>query len=126
MVSVEIRNVERVPTLHPLTPAMLAACAIMADGWSYTEAARLAGVSYGTFTAHCAMAAARIPGDLAQQAKIVAWYRGASAEVLGDGLRLERQATLKRAYMIYGERCCKWCGNMIHDHRPDPSPERHL
>lgn len=118
----------RVPTRQPLSPAQLAAIALIADGWNYHEAARLAGVSYGTFNQHLCDAARRIPGDLPLRGKLIAWYRGASAAVLGVGAAPStRQDSLRKAYMIHGGRACLMCANILPHAttRPDAAPEGH-
>jgi DNA-binding CsgD family transcriptional regulator len=120
-------TVDRVPTTAPLTPQQLAAVALLADGWSHAEAARLLGVAVGTLRAHLDQAIMKIPGDLLGRTKVIAWYRGASADVLGIARQLPlRQESLHRAYAISVGTCCPHCGNVLaHDHRPHPASERH-
>lgn len=114
----------RVPALQPLSPAQLAAVKILADGWSYDEGAQLMGVTYGTFVGHINDAAHRLPGTFPPRLKCVAWWRGATAAVLGAAhQRPTRSTTLSEATTIYGGRACPYCGNVANSHADQTSPD---
>ncbi|MGH7634417.1 MAG: hypothetical protein ACRENC_11855 [Gemmatimonadaceae bacterium] len=101
--------------VRPLSPAQMTAAKILADGWSYRQAAQLMGVTYGTFVGHVNDAAFRIPGDLPPRLRVIAWWRGATAAVLGVWRHeaVTRSTTLSEATTIYGGRCCPHCGNIV-------------
>lgn len=104
----------RVPAIRPLSPAQLAVVALVAEGWSYRESARMMGCSTTTVMRHINDAAARLPGDQPARFKVVAWWRGATADVLGvDRGRGTRQDGLKLAYTLYAGRACPHCGNVL-------------
>jgi hypothetical protein len=96
---------------------------MLAEGWSYEDGARMMGLEYETFVRHIKDGAARLPGDLPPRLRAIAWYRGASADVLGaEVARPLRQETLKIAYLIREGRACPHCGYMMpHDDRKSES-----
>lgn len=120
-------EIVRVPLPVPLSAGQLMAVALVADGWSQTEAARMMGIDYATLRTHVHRASAKIPGDLVRNAKLIAWYRGASAEVLGIGRRRSaRQDALKLAYAISVQTKCAQCGTIVlHGKQPGATSEGH-
>lgn len=75
--------VQRVPCTEPLSPRQLEVAALLSAGQKPAEIAKQLGVAYRTIVFHITTAAERIPGDMAGANKVVMWYRGASAQVLG-------------------------------------------
>ncbi len=117
---------DRVRPLAPLTSQQMTAISIIAGGWSMKEAARMMGVAYGTLRTHLDRATAKIPGNLYGRARLVAWWRGADAEVLGVGFeKPSRQETLKLAYAISVQTPCPTCGTVVHGTRPEARTEGH-
>ena len=103
----------RVPALTPLSPAQLTAAMIVGEGWNYGDGARLMGVEYSTFVSHVVAAGAKLPGDLPPRLRVIAWWRGASAEVLGvRATQPTRSSTLSHASTVCGWRTCPYCGNV--------------
>lgn len=102
----------RVVLRVPLTRHQLGVVAVLADGHGLEEAARLLGVERSTVDYHVYKAARRIGGDLPRVARCIAWYRGASLEVLGaTGVTPSpRQQTLLTALAIAEGRGCRRCG----------------
>lgn len=100
-----------VAAIRPLTRHQLAVAAVLADGHTLEEAARLLGVERSTVDFHAHMAALRIPGDLPRVAKLIVWYRLANGvEVLGGGPLAARQASIRAALAIAEGRGCPQCG----------------
>lgn len=94
-------NIERVPTLLPMTTMQYAVAVLLGLKYTYGEVATALGISGRTVRFHTVRAADRIPGDLPTQMKVMAWARGASLDVLeGNALyievRRERTAALIR------------------------------
>lgn len=100
------------PALRPLSPMQLTAVALLADGFDAKECARLMGVEISTFDTHLREAAHRLPGDFRHiREKVLAWYRGGTAAVLGvDHVVPPRQEALTRAYSISVGQACGRCG----------------
>lgn len=82
---------ERAPTLKPLSPMQHVVTMLAALGLSHEEIrVELKLNSLRTVRYHLNEAAARIPGDLPAEARVVAWARGATIDVLeGRTLRFE-------------------------------------
>ena len=73
----------RVACRPPLTATQIAIAKLLSDGMNPAEIAAQLAVDRRTVYFHVTQAAQRIPGDLAAAARMMAWYRGASLEVLG-------------------------------------------
>ena len=76
---------ERVALSRPLTPAEEHAVELLAQGLTYRQVAETMGCSYHTARNHIANAAAKIPGDLPTQLRVVAWFRGGKVWMLPPG-----------------------------------------
>lgn len=74
--------VERVPTYVPLSPMQFLCAVLVGVGRSYKEIAAELKIEVSTVRMHINVAASRIPGDLPAKARVVAWARGATLEVL--------------------------------------------
>lgn len=120
-------EIVRLPLPVPLSAGQLMAVALIAAGWSQTEAARMMGIDYATLRTHIDRASVKIPGDLVRNAKLIAWYRGASAEVLGVGQQKStRQQALRLAYAISVQTKCAHCGTIVlHGNQPGATSEGH-
>lgn len=109
----DLLDTRRVPALKPMTPMELAVVSMLADGHNDAEGARLVGCAETTYRTHLLRAAAKIPGDLIFRSRLVAWFRGATADVLGvDHVIPPRQESLTRGYAISGRQACPYCGNV--------------
>lgn len=76
-------KIERVPLLAPFTPMEGIVAKMLASGQhNWRSIAEHMGCSWRTVKFHGEQAKKKIPGDLPTQLRIVAWYRGASMEVL--------------------------------------------
>lgn len=72
----------RVQPWQPITPRQMAVIAMLSEGWTYYQIARFLGITPRSVRFHTLMAARRIPGDRPPSERLIAWYRGASLEVL--------------------------------------------
>lgn len=72
----------RVRCKFPLTRSQVAVAALLSEGLDADGVAARLGMLRRTVDFHIYAAAKRIPGDLSAAAKIKAWYRGATIEVL--------------------------------------------
>jgi DNA-binding CsgD family transcriptional regulator len=86
-------EIPRVLPLSPLTRAQRLVALMIGMGSNYSEVADLLAISVFTAKRHAEDAAAKIPGNLPTQTKLVMWVRGASLEAL-DGSSL--RATITR------------------------------
>ena len=73
---------ERTALSLPLTPAEEHAVGLLAQHLTYREIAEVMGCSPRTARNHIANAAAKIPGDLPTQYRVVNWYRGGKTGTL--------------------------------------------
>jgi DNA-binding CsgD family transcriptional regulator len=73
---------EQVPLSSPLTDRQLEIARLLALGISPATIAVKLRVQPVTVEYHIAHAAVKIPGDLPRTARVVAWFRGASMQVL--------------------------------------------
>lgn len=81
---------ERAPTLKPITPMQLVVATLLGLKMSHEEIATELHISVGTVRFHIARLIERIPGDMPATARVIAWVRGASLDVLeGRTLRYE-------------------------------------
>lgn len=71
-----------VAPLSPLHRSEIAVVELLARLYNYAEIGEMLGLTAKTVCTYATNAAARVPGDLPQQAKLVAWARGAPLEVL--------------------------------------------
>lgn len=119
-------DIRRVPALKPITPMERAAIAMLADGHDDAESARLLGCGIATYRTHLLRAAAKIPGDLIFRSRMVAWFRGASADILGvDHVVPPRQESLTRGYAISGRQACPYCANVSAHGHPTERQKQH-
>lgn len=111
----------RVPLPKPLTTMELSVVALLSEGWSEREAARILGSSHRVVKFHMDNIRRKIPGDLNRRARLIVWYRGAPLTVLQptrsgayDETELPptmtRQGALKRALAISQGVGCPCCG----------------
>lgn len=77
-----VLTIERVPTYQPLSPMQFLVAVLVGVGWSYRQVAKELKIEVSTVRMHLNVAASRIPGDLPAKARVVAWVRGASLDVL--------------------------------------------
>lgn len=83
----------RAPTLAPLSKMQELVCILLGVMQSYAAVGEHLSISEDMVRVHAKRAAAKIPGDMAAQAKCVAWARGATLDVLtGTALRSEVMA----------------------------------
>jgi DNA-binding CsgD family transcriptional regulator len=75
-------DIARVPLRRPLTRMESVVVSLLALGYNYKQCARMLAVSYQCVKFHCLAAAAKIPGDLPAQNRVIVWFRGAPREVL--------------------------------------------
>lgn len=81
---------ERVDPLKPITPMQLVIATMLGLKFSHAEIAAELNITVGTVRDHLTHLAKRIPGDLPATARVIAWVRGASLDVLeGRTLRFE-------------------------------------
>lgn len=81
---------ERAPTASPVTDMQFVIAVLLGLGLSHAAIAEQLKITLSTVRDHMRRLAARIPGDLTMETKIVAWVRGASLDVLeGKTLRFE-------------------------------------
>lgn len=105
--------VERLEPLVPLTRHQMAVAAVLSEGYGISTTARLLGVERSTVAYHIQQAADRLPGNLPPTARLVCWYRGASASVLGVRHPHDapsKQRTIKLALLVREWRRCPSCG----------------
>lgn len=90
---------ERVPPIKPLSPMQRVVATLAALGMSHEQMRHeLGGITIRAVRYHLYEAAKRIPGDLPAEAKVVAWARGATLDVLeGRTLRFEVMRDGQRA-----------------------------
>lgn len=82
--------VERVPPLKPLSPMQYAVVVLLGIGMSHEEVAATLRIKRSVVRSYMREALKKIPGDLPAEARLVAWVRGASLDVLeGTSLRVE-------------------------------------
>ena len=106
-------QLERLSPLVPLTRHQLAVAAVLSEGYGISTTARLLGVERSTVAYHIQQAADRLPGNLPPTARLVCWYRGATAAVLGVRHSHDfpsKQRTIKLALSIREWRRCPACG----------------
>lgn len=81
---------DRVTPLKPLSPMQYAVACLLGIGQSFDEIAAALHIKRGMVRSHIREANRKLPGDLPAKAKLVAWVRGASLDVLeGTTLRAE-------------------------------------
>lgn len=81
---------ERAPTLKPLSPMQYVIATLCGIGQSHAEIAETLHITVGTVRDHLNKIKAKLPGDLPREARIMAWARGATTDVLeGRALRYE-------------------------------------
>ena len=78
---------ERAPLLAPLSAMQEIVVDLLGIGFTYTELAAQLEISEEVVREHAKRAAKKIASDLPTQARVVAWARGASQDVL-QGLTL--------------------------------------
>lgn len=66
----------------PLTKSQAACAILLANGHNYRDIGERLGTSWHAVKFHVQAAAAKIPGDLPAQMKVVFWMRGATREML--------------------------------------------
>lgn len=88
---------ERAAPLKPVTPLQLVIASLLGVGATHAEVATQLNIKIGTLRDHLNRLAKRLPGDLPAEARVVAWVRGASLDVL-EG------KTLRYEMMVQGER----------------------
>ena len=82
-------RISRIPPLSPLTRAQRLVALMVGMSSKYSEVAETLGISCFTVKRHAEDAAAKIPGDLPTQTKLIMWVRGASLEKLnGSSLQV--------------------------------------
>jgi DNA-binding CsgD family transcriptional regulator len=74
--------IERVPTTKRLTDMEMLVAILLGLNKSYADVARELQIEPSTVRTHADRAAAKIPGDLPSQARVVVWVRGATRDVL--------------------------------------------
>lgn len=72
----------RIAPFRPLTATESIVVAKLAAGDSPDAIARALKLKRDTIYKHIFSAAAKLPGTLSPQSRVIAWYRGASHEVL--------------------------------------------
>lgn len=77
------RTPARAPTHRPLSASQLAVAALLASGFTHEQIALRLGCARSSVRSAIEEGAARIPSDLPASSRLVAWYRGAGAHVLG-------------------------------------------
>jgi hypothetical protein len=81
---------DRVPLCRPLTPLQYSIAVLLGLSFTHRKIAAELSVSVATVRSRMRAIAARIPGDLPREQRIIAWVRGASLDVLeGKTLRFE-------------------------------------
>lgn len=73
---------ERVAPVKPLSRTQFVIAILLGLGKSHGEVATELKMKRTTVRAHIRYASKRIPGDLPQELKLVAWVRGATIDVL--------------------------------------------
>ena len=74
--------ITRVPPLRRLTPMEQIITALLAKGLNYPQAGQVLGIKPSVAKMHCHAVAAKLPGDLPALMRVVAWWRGATLDVL--------------------------------------------
>lgn len=87
----------RVRPRIPLSPMQFAVANLLGIGLSHAEIAAELHISISNVRSHMRHAAERVPGDLPREAKLVAWVRGATLDVL-EGV------TLRGEFMLAAQR----------------------
>lgn len=88
---------DRVTPRAPLSPMQYAVTTLLGVGLSHASIAETLHISVSNVRSHMRFAAAKIPGDLPREMKLVAWVRGATLDVL-TGI------TLKGEFMDQAQR----------------------
>ena len=78
-----IDAIERVPCRRPLSESQMAVAALLSAGHSHADIAQRLGCERSTVRSAIEEGAARIPGNLPASSRLIAWYRGATRDVLG-------------------------------------------
>lgn len=74
---------------------------LLGVGYSHREIAETLKISVTNVRSHMRFAAAKIPGDLPREAKLVAWVRGATLDVLeGTTVRGEFMRDAQRGTVV--------------------------
>jgi hypothetical protein len=82
--------VERVTLREKMTDMEFLVAALVGLNMTGPQIATELSIAVGTFRHHAKMAARKIPGDLPAMARLAAWSRGATIDVLeGRSLRFE-------------------------------------
>ena len=81
---------------------------LLGIGMSHTEIAEELHIAVSNVRSHMRFAAAKIPGDLPREAKLVAWVRGATLDVLeGVTIRGEFMRDAQRGQVFADRRVVK-------------------
>lgn len=88
---------ERAPTSKPVSRMQIVVATLLGLGRAHDEIATQLSININTVRWHLKELAKRIPGDLPAEARVVAWVRGATQDVL-EG------KTLRYEIMLEGER----------------------
>lgn len=92
---------QRVTPFAPLSPMQYAVTMLLGVGESHATIAEILHISVTNVRSHMRFAAAKIPGDLPREAKLVAWVRGATLDVLeGTTLRGEFMRDAQRGEIV--------------------------
>lgn len=89
-------NVTRVPTYGKLSRMQLACAVLLGLGKSYREIGEALKIEPTTVKYYLDLAARKIPGDLPAKARVMAWVRGASIDVLEGKSLTEEVVRLSR------------------------------
>jgi DNA-binding CsgD family transcriptional regulator len=83
-------EIPRVPLARALSMTEQVVADLVGLRMEYHEIGEALGLTKETVRDHCRNAAMKIPGDLPAQARVMAWARGATLDVLrGDTLRVQ-------------------------------------
>lgn len=88
-------EVVRVPTIGRLSDMQYVVTSLVGINLNYRQIAAELSIEPSTAKYHAEEAAKKIPGDLPTQAKLAAWVRGASLDVL-EGRNLWYQVVARR------------------------------
>jgi DNA-binding CsgD family transcriptional regulator len=88
---------KRVTPSSPLSEMQYVVAVLLGLGKSHAEIAAELHISVPNVRAHMRFAAAKLPGDLPREARLVAWVRGATEDVL-------KGVTLRGEVMMQSER----------------------
>jgi DNA-binding CsgD family transcriptional regulator len=87
---VSLTTVDRVTLRERMTDMEFLVAALVGLNMTGTQIAKELGIAVGTVRHHAKAAKRKIPGDLPAMARLAAWARGASIDVLeGRSLRYE-------------------------------------